>query len=55
MFLTDDDIHEFIRLYRDEFGEILSFGDANIRAEEILKLIAMLSIIDPEIQTEEDT
>jgi hypothetical protein len=54
MFLTDDDIHEFIRLYREEFGEILSFGDARIRAEEVLRLIEMLSRIDPELQTEED-
>jgi hypothetical protein len=54
MFLTDDDIHEFIRLYREEFGEILSFGDASIKEEEVLRLIAMLSRIDPDIRTEED-
>ncbi len=54
MFLTDEDIHEFIRLYWEEFGELLSFGDASIRAEEVMGLIVMLSRIDPEVQTEED-
>jgi hypothetical protein len=43
MALTDDDIHEFIRLYREEFGEILSFGDARIWAEEVMTLMVMLS------------
>ena len=51
MALTDDDINEFMRLYREEFGEILSFGNASTRAEEVIMLLAMLAE-DEEVRTE---
>lgn len=41
MTLTDD-INEFIKLYKEEFGEDLSFADAQRRAEELIQLLLIL-------------
>jgi hypothetical protein len=51
MALTDDDINDFVRIYREEFGEILSFADAKRRAEEVMMLLAIF-FIDPEVRTD---
>jgi hypothetical protein len=40
--LTNDDINEFIKLYKEEFGEEISFADAKERAKELLVLLLML-------------
>ena len=42
MFLTDDDINEFIQIYKEEFGEILSFAETSRMAEELMALFIML-------------
>jgi hypothetical protein len=53
MALTDDDIKEFIRLYREEFGQILPFDDARRRAEEVMTLLEMLAEHQTKVRTEE--
>ena len=50
--LTDDDVNEFIKFYREEFGEILPFADAKQRAEEVMMLLEML-FIDSETPEED--
>jgi hypothetical protein len=42
MALTDEDINEFIRLYKEEFGEDISLADAKTRAEGVIRLLLML-------------
>lgn len=39
MILNDDDINEFIKLYKEEFGGDISFADAKTRAEDVLTLL----------------
>lgn len=43
MILNADDINEFIKLYKEEFGEDLSFADAKAIAEALLTLLLMLT------------
>jgi hypothetical protein len=48
MFLTDDDINEFIRIHKEEFGGDLSFAEASRMAEELMALFVMLAEDEPE-------
>ncbi len=41
MFLTDDDIKEFMAIYEEEFGEAISFTEASRMAEELIALFVM--------------
>ena len=43
MFLTDDDIKEFIQIDKEEFGEILSFAEASRVAEKLMALFVILA------------
>jgi hypothetical protein len=40
--LNDEDTNEFIRLYKEEFREDISFDDAKARAEDVITLLLML-------------
>jgi hypothetical protein len=46
---TSDDIWEFIRLYQEEFGEILPFDEAKRRAAEVMTLFEMIEEDDNEV------
>jgi hypothetical protein len=39
--LTEDDIQEFIRLYQEEFGEILPLDEARRRTAEVMTIFEM--------------
>ncbi len=41
--LTDEDVHEFIRKWKEEFKETVSFMEAKSRAEEVLALCSLIS------------
>jgi hypothetical protein len=51
--LNDEDINEFMRLYKEEFGEEISFADAKARANELLALLLVLE--EQPQKPEEDT
>ena len=42
MTFTEDDLHEFQRLWRAEFGEDISLDDARQRALELMELLRYL-------------
>jgi hypothetical protein len=50
MQLTEDDLQEFIKIWRDEFHERIAPEDARQRATELLDLYVILSSPDPEEQ-----
>jgi hypothetical protein len=54
MDLNDDDIKEFIQLYRDEFDEEISFADAKQRAQDLLQLFRILLSQENRVRTEGD-
>jgi hypothetical protein len=43
MLLNDDDVNEFIAIYREEFGEELDPGSARILATQLLRLFTVLA------------
>ena len=51
--LTEDDINEFIKLYKEEFDEDISFPDAKARAEGVITLLLMLVEPPDELQDAE--
>ena len=51
MSLNEDDIREFIRLYQEEFGEILPFDEAKRRAAEIMTIFEMFEEDENEDQS----
>jgi hypothetical protein len=57
MQLTDEDIREFSDLWRKEFNETLSPGDARRYASSILELYALLAepVSPPDSEHTEDT
>jgi hypothetical protein len=52
MALTDDDVNEFIRLYQEEFGEILPFDEAKRRAAEVMTIFEMCEEDDEVLNTD---
>jgi hypothetical protein len=52
-FLTDADIQEFIQMYKEEFGEPLSFKDARELASGFLELYRVLYLSPPDEPTGE--
>ena len=48
MFLTLEDIEEFIRIYKEEFGEDLTDAQASEMAERLVRLYAALAEPTPE-------
>jgi hypothetical protein len=48
MQLTEGDLQEFIKIWRDEFNEPISPEDAKQRATELLDLYVILSSPEPE-------
>ena len=49
MSLNEDDIWEFIRLYQEEFGEVLPFDEARRRAAEVMTIFEMFEEDDNEV------
>lgn len=43
MELTDEDLTEFIEIWKDEFKEDLSLGDARHHASQLLELYMLLA------------
>jgi hypothetical protein len=54
MLLTDDDLEEFIALWRDEFGETITRDRARERAAALLVLYELL-VFDPSGHREKGT
>ena len=52
--LTKADIQEFIQIYREEFAEELTPGDAKTMAENLLRLYTLLMQPSPEEKPTED-
>lgn len=50
MQLTEGDLQEFIKIWRDEFNELISPEDARQHATELLDLYVILSSLEPEEQ-----
>lgn len=48
MQLTQDDLREFIELWREEFGETISEGEARHYASRLLELAHLLSQRPPQ-------
>jgi len=43
MFLTDEDINEFIQIYKEEFGEDIPFAEASRMAEGLMEFFVILA------------
>jgi hypothetical protein len=54
MDLNDEDIKEFIRLYREEFDDEISFADAKQRAQDLLQLFRILLSQEKRVRTDGD-
>jgi hypothetical protein len=52
MVLEEDDIREFIELWKEEFGEVLSTDEARYHASRFLELYALLANVPLEPQGE---
>jgi hypothetical protein len=50
MQLTEGDVQEFIKIWQDEFNELISPEDARQRAMALLDLFVILSSLEPEEQ-----
>jgi hypothetical protein len=50
MQLTEDDLQEFIKIWRDEFNEPIAPEDASQRATDLLDLYVILLSPKPEEQ-----
>lgn len=47
MYLTDDDIREFVRVWHAEFGETIPTEEAQHRAALLLELFVLLAETPP--------
>ena len=52
MDLNDEDIKEFIQIWKEEFSEEISFADAKQRAQDLLVLFRILLSRDMGVRTE---
>jgi len=55
MQVSDEDLHEFIRLYKEEFGEEISMEDASAMAEKLVVFYEHILNLPSESDSEGET
>ena len=50
MQLSKESLAEFVRIWKDEFGEELSLDEARIRAERLLEFYLLLAQVSSDYQ-----